>query len=77
MPVPVSPWIRTVASVGEIVFSSRWTVAMPGDSPIRRFGPSAAWIRVCRAMFLCFSFRRSTILRRIASISTSLHGFSM
>jgi len=74
LPVPVSPRIITVDSVGATVAISRCTAFMADELHTRMVGPSAAWTRLCRASALCLRSRFSLTLARTVSISVSLHG---
>ena len=46
LPVPVSPVISTVESVGDTVAISLCTARIAGESPTNMLGPSAAWTLV-------------------------------
>src|SRR5262249_33489765 len=65
LPVPVSPRMRAVESVGATVAMRRWTAVMAGDLPTSRAGPpSAASTRFSRRMFLFLRSRFSATSRR-------------
>jgi len=74
LPVPVSPRIITLASVGAIVSIRRRTDCMDGVSPIRVGVPSAAFSRVSSAVALFDRSRRSATRLRMISSSAHLHG---
>ena len=57
LPVPVSPRISTVESVGATLAIRRRTVAMPGESPTRSGAPSSRWSRCFSARYLLVSSR--------------------
>jgi hypothetical protein len=74
LPVPVSPRIMTLASVGAMVSIRRRTASIDGVSPMSVGVPSAAFSRVSSAVALFERSRRSATRLRMTSSSAHLQG---